>query len=1084
MLLRRRLTNTALAVSASAIALAGCARDLGDLKDPIDLNTVVTAQFDPTNPIPVLQLVPSPTALAQDPATGLLAMDPERPGKKLVEPEDCELPTTAQCLGFVDGWPTTVPITFFFSGPLDESTVKDGVKVYEVSATGIAPVDYEFTMGARAPVNTACEATYGYTQADVPPGVELVLSPTTPLKPGTQYIALVESHADGGLRTEGGAQVEPSSLFHLLNVADDAGDPVTAEGVINSALLRSNVQGLVLAGLFPGKTADQLTDDEKATFAAGVQGTAQTLYGLYQFFDRTIDSAVMATLIDDRNKLILSNTWSTGRDATTVAFDPANGVVPVPNSQLLTTGDSADPTSLKVNLPIDPMSSASAQALTGGLNTLNGFSTTAPMQMQFTRSLDATTLDGNILLYHANGAMLDPMPHPISVTTSSASAGVLASVIIQPLVPLQENAHYVVVVKRGLKDAEGFDVATQSTFRLLGTPVPLIDMAGTVLGAVKPALECSIFSATGVLGSGPQIQGLATAFETPPEMGGLGRTKWLAPLGLLTSEPVALPAADILFAYSYNTQDINGLIRTVRDQLLPSWDMATPGPRLLFTGIQVTGTASIAAAVGLVPNLCLPLCQGGALLPDVAPADCGTPAAPNPAIYNTGLCRTAEQIVAGNVATAKLYLMRTYRSTVGSPYVAGTFTPATVASPAVENQQVWILEGNGPGPADGNGRPAAIVQHGLGSQKEAGFLIANTLTGVYEGSVQYAGGTPGDHGDWATILMDLPFHGSRASDIARNVGGAEIPCTDATGVPNVDPADVTCDPQTGMCAGGCDGVQDSSGTGFLSTNVFGARDNFRQSQIDHLTLLYTLEQEGQAGGVLDGMIDGENVGYIGQSLGGITGGNLAAVAPDNLQTSVLNVAGGSLTTILLNTVPQISAGLFVALNAAGVCDYVEAGNPISGCQDTPGFRQFLLTAQWALDPGDPLAASVNVHGNYGSENILMQMVSPDPVVTNISSFFLAGAYGFLPAGDTNPLSNNFNVYDMSNIPAAQSGSGCHGFIFAPIGGAGACGECVNDALCNTIGAQLQALSFLESAGQTIASPKPSALNPIIQCTCQ
>lgn len=1074
MLLRRGLTHTALAFSVSAAAFSGCARDIGELDEPIDPTTVVTAQFDPTNPIPVLQLVPSPTALAQDPATGMLAEDPDRPGKKIVEPEDCELPTSAQCLAFVDGWPTTTPVTLFFSGPLDESTIKDGIKLYEA---GLPPreIDYDFRVGARDPINPACESVYGYTAADVPPGIQVQLAATEPLKPLTQYFVLVESHDGGGLRTEGGEVVQPSSLFHLLNVPDDAGDPVTADGTINSALLRSNVQGVVLARLnaqwMTNLTAEELNDDQRAQLAAGVQQTGQTLFGLYQFFDTVIDGAVAAGLVQDRDNLILTNTWSTGRDATTVAFDPANSVVPFPNSQLLTTGDLADPTALQVNLPVDPNASATQQALIGGLNTLNGFSTTAPLQINFTRDIDASTVQGNIEMYRVEGTMLNPMPHPISITTSSASESALATATIQPLVPLEDNAHYVVAVKRGLKDAMGFDVGVQSTFNLLKTPVPLIDM-GNVLPAVEPALQCSFVSQTGTLGTPEQVQGLATLIETPPEMGGLGRSKWTVPVGLLAAEPVALPPEDILFAFSYNTQDITGLMEQVRDGLLPMWDTATPGPRLVGPLVDLTGTASIAGAIGVVENLCLPLCASGEFEPAIDRNDCGTPAAPNPALFTNQTCQLAVNLVAGSLDRARLYLMRTYRATVGSPYTAGTFTPGTLAAPAVENVQVWLIEGRGNAPA--GGRPTAVVQHGLGSQKEAGFLIANRLA------------TINNDGGWATILMDLPFHGSRASDLAANMGGTEVPCVDtstSSGLPNIDPADVTCDPTTGMCQGGCDGVQDASGTGFLSTNVFGARDNFRQSLIDHLTLLYTIEQESQAGGVFEGVLDGTQVGYVGQSLGAITGGNLAAVAPDNLQTSVLNVGGGSLTTILLNTVPQISAGLFVALNQAGVCEFNVPGDPTSGCQDTPAFRQFLLTAQWALDPGDPLASSVNVPGNFGPDNILMQMVIPDPVVTNMSSVFLAGAYGFLPP-ENNPRADHFQTYDLSALPQASTGGGCHGFLFTPIassGGTDVCGECLIDALCNTLGAQEQAATFLESGGMTVGPPRPNLVAGLFSC---
>ena len=1074
MLLRRRLTHTTLALGASALALAGCAKEL-DLEDPVDLSKVVRAQFDPTNPIPVLQLVPSPTLLAQDPATGRLLEDPNRPGQKVVEPETCELPTSAQCLAFVDGWPTTTPVTLFFSGDLDETTVKAGVKLWEVNrATGaLTELDYDFRTGARDPVNEACRQVYGYTAEQEAPGGQLQLLASTPLKPSTQYVVTVESHAGGGLRAADGGVVEATALVALLNVPDGTPDPVLADGTIQSALLRGNVQGLVAAALFPGKTTEQLTDEEKTQLAAAVKSRGVSLHGLYLFFDGVIDLAMANGVVADRKHLILTNTWITGRDPTTVAFDPTNSVVPFPNSQLLTTGDLADPAALKVNLPNDPNASPTAQALIGGLNTLNGFST-APQVVNTTRNVDPTTLDGNVLLYRVNGTMLDPTPHPIRVSTSSASEGSLASITIQPLVPLQDNAHYVTVLKRGIKDSDGVELGVQSTFNLLKTPAPLIDASGAVLPPVVPALQCSFVSITGSLGSNAQVAGLATTIEADPadpNAPGLGHQKWLVPIGLLQAQPVAMAAGDILFAWSYNTQDIRGLMTTVRDTLIPAWDTAAPGPRVIGPVLEVTGTASIAATINVVGNLCVPLCAGGQMEPNIPADQCGTPNAPNPAIGAHPVCQLGVNLVAGNLAKASLYLMRTFRATTGSPYTSGTFTPATLQTPAVENIQMWVLQGNGAPPAAG--RPDAIVQHGLGSRKEAGWLAADRLA------------TANLNGGWASVLIDLPFHASRASDLTAltntPLGPTEVPCTDANGIPNVRPDDVACDPTTGICAGGCDGIQDSSGTGFLSSNVFGARDNFRQALIDHLVLARTLELESQAGGAFEGILDGTQVGYIGQSLGGITGGNLMAFAPGNVETGVLNVAGGGLTTILLNTVPQISAGLFVALNAAGVCEYNMPNNPVSGCKDTPAFRQFLLTAQWALDPGDPLATSVGVTAGVGSKQVMMQMVLPDPVVTNLSSFALAGAYGFLPA-ETSPLADHFEIFDMSALPQASDGSGCHGFLFTPIASNGeACGACLTEALCNSLGAQIQAASFLESGDGTV-SARPDQVAGIFDCT--
>ena len=53
-----------LLIGATAFAI-GCAKEI-PFTEPVARDSVVVAQFDPTNPIPVLQLVPAPTSLAQN----------------------------------------------------------------------------------------------------------------------------------------------------------------------------------------------------------------------------------------------------------------------------------------------------------------------------------------------------------------------------------------------------------------------------------------------------------------------------------------------------------------------------------------------------------------------------------------------------------------------------------------------------------------------------------------------------------------------------------------------------------------------------------------------------------------------------------------------------------------------------------------------------------------------------------------------------------------------------------------------------------------------------------------------------------
>jgi hypothetical protein len=369
---------------------------------------------------------------------------------------------------------------------------------------------------------------------------------------------------------------------------------------------------------------------------------------------------------------------------------------------------------------------------------------------------------------------------------------------------------------------------------------------------------------------------------------------------------------------------------------------------------------------------------------------------------------------------------------------------------------MWVVTGTGT-PAAG-GYPVAIFQHGLGRQKEDGFLIANTLASQ---TASEQASAP-DPAGWAVVMIDLPLHGSRASDLVNNTTGA--PCAD------IDPHAVDCTDGTcvthGTMTAPCDGKQDSSGTGFLGVNLFATRDNFRQATIDQLTLIRAIQKEGRPGGALP-VLDGTRIAYIGQSLGGITGGNLAAyVTPADMKRMVLNVAGGGLVNnILPNTVPEISSQLFAGLALTGNCMLRDSSHPEQGCLDTPAFRQFLIIGQWILDPGDPLANTIGVKDDIPGrmpitpDRVLIQMSKPDLVVANVSTEALArGLYGSMPGpGD------NLQIYDFTHTMASTRGTGCHGFLLGPL-----CGRCDHavatdglvDNLCNSIGAQQQAANFI------------------------
>ncbi|MCC7386801.1 MAG: hypothetical protein IT384_33505 [Deltaproteobacteria bacterium] len=1058
----RLLTPTLLTGVVASTVLAGCAREL-TLEPKIDTAAVVVAQFDPTNPIPVLQIVPSPTGLAQR----------TNPDRLAVTPAPCELPSVKQCLAFVTGWPTTTPVTLFFSGELDEPSISQGIRIF--GDGNLSPLPFSYTIGPRPAPPAACQdgdngsnPPRTYVPAQVPPGIQVVITPDEPFEPGTGYVVIVESYEEGGvvkgLKAKDGKRVEPADLFFLMNT-DTA--PVLQDGTIPNALLRTNVTAATLDRLFPGKSLADLSAAEKEQVAAAVKATGKdSLFNLYNFFAQVLGPLSTAG-VTSRDKVVFANAWRTaGAGPGLLEFDPAVQKIPFPNVELLTATTGPGLNDVKVSLPINPCGSPptpgcdspTAAALKTGLNTLTGFSTLAPMSVSANRAIDTTTLQDNVVVYQLNdqGAITGDAI-PVAVRSSSTSTAPSVPIVIQPLLPLEQNTTYVVGIKRGIKNTEGGDIDRSTTFTLLTAEEPLVvggefntnatvDIGGNPV-PVSSLLQCSTVSTQGRLATDAEVLGSALAIETQ-----LKHARWQAAIQILDGAPTPIPASDLLMAFTYKTQAITNTMDAVKGQLLPTVyeqiRTATGTPRIAGPLLTVTGYQNILNFLDVSNVYCVALCQAGAMAPQI-PANMCTDANGNatPQVAGHPLCGAAGGLIAGRLHTIRLYLMANYRATDGNPYAnGGTFSQQRVLQPTVIQTPVWVVTATGAVPADG--QPVVIFQHGLGRAKEDGFLIANSFAAA----------------GWSTVLMDLPFHGSRASDIVNNTTGA--PC------PAVNPSDVVCDPSTGACVGGCDGEQDDSGTGFLSANVFAARDNFRQSTIDQLTLMRAIAEESDAAEPLS-YLDGTQIAYAGQSLGGITGGNFLAYAPE-VEAGVLNVAGGGLVNVLLNTVPQISGPLYAALAQAGVCTPKVPGNPGAGCKDTPGFRQFLVTAQWALDPGDPLANSIAVLRSHntipplGASKVLVQMAVPDLVIPNSATRALGRSYGFNP--DDNGTSSHFQTYEF---PAPRPDTNCHGFILAP-----SCGASTVDAICATFGAQQQAARFIASGGTMVGSRSATLPAPL------
>jgi pimeloyl-ACP methyl ester carboxylesterase len=152
-------------------------------------------------------------------------------------------------------------------------------------------------------------------------------------------------------------------------------------------------------------------------------------------------------------------------------FNPAEGILPSA-TDLLFIG-SEDYT---LNIPIDPSEPAGVQALKATLNELDGFSTTAPITVNFSTTLGSTSVSAgaSVCLFEVT---IDPAlgGAVTGVTRELTADEYLASVtgenlqilVLQPLQPLKQGTHYLAVFTRAITDPDGVPAAPDTVYRLL-----------------------------------------------------------------------------------------------------------------------------------------------------------------------------------------------------------------------------------------------------------------------------------------------------------------------------------------------------------------------------------------------------------------------------------------------------------------------------------------------------------------------------------------------------------------------------------------------------------------------------------------
>lgn len=304
--------------------------------------------------------------------------------------------------------------------------------------------------------------------------------------------------------------------------------------------------------------------------------------------------------------------------------------------------------------------------------------------------------------------------------------------------------------------------------------------------------------------------------------------------------------------------------------------------------------------------------------------------------------------------------------------------------------------------------PVVLFGHGLMTSRELLYLIAGELASA----------------GYAAFALDLPYHGE------RSVCLEDDDCADGA----------TCD-ELGQCRQG-DGSKGAlkdvqlgylapflestpyndllhypmtSGEVFIDmASLVGTRDHFAQALLDLNQAVRVIRSEELSQAVVDatGLWVGEEIMYLGMSLGGILGSSLSAVEP-TIDDFVLNVPAADLIRLIENSV-TFDSMFSHALDSRDI----ERGSD--------EYFTFINGTRWLLDPVDPLNLVQHTQrdlidydepGQDGATGprqarVLIQMADGDKVVPNVG---------------TQALSQRMDVEIETYEPLITD----HGFLFDP-----------------------------------------------------
>ncbi|MDP4982147.1 VolA/Pla-1 family phospholipase [Pseudoalteromonas tunicata] len=580
--------------------------------------------------------------------------------------------------------------------------------------------------------------------------------------------------------------------------------------------------------------------------------------------------------------------------ASTVAFDPSNGVVSVPNDLLFSgTKDGT------LAMPGENATTINYADPQTALGALDGWSTQTPytiaLKFPANVSLDAVSVvtPGSVRIFEVvmGASLVDEECSVVPAGLGCKLVGELTygvdfatkpvgdSIAIIPLKPFKAGASYINVLTRGVKDSEGRSVEPSSTYALVKqdmVTMPLVTASQKQLQAVINSYENAITSQgtitkDDIIFSGAMtMQSVGTALGTVKKL--LAANLQMNPAALpkvaINPDFPSMTVADV-FA-SIGMTDISPVFTAVKYQkgsiVLPIYNKTPQAPGinalaesswqgLCDNAVIVSGYKALAGdafpmdPINEADGLCFGL-SGGKL------RDLGLDPQKHLTKYNSipKVQRYENAEVQFTTPDSDLTLLNYVRSTQGLP-------------PLEMPEAGW---------------PIVILQHGITRQKEDMLAVTAAL------SLQ----------GFATVAIDHPLHGTRGLDVNQ------------------------------------DGTDDFNASTLSVlhymnlSSLLVARDNLRQSAADLLALRLGLNFINVPN------VNKFDVSYVGQSLGSVvapmflthtnsTLGNPQVDAMFKVNTASLSSGGGGVASFLLESQefgPFIQASV---LSAAGTDETAE-----------------------------------------------------------------------------------------------------------------------------------------------------------------